>query len=196
MPRQLLFASGNHNKHLEIKPLLPVDLELVSPADLGWDEDIPETGKTLEENALQKAKFLWDRFGTAVFADDTGLEVEALQGAPGVYSARYAGEQKNADDNMQKLLSELDNRRNRHAHFRTVIAYIDEQGKEHLFEGQVNGVILREKRGDSGFGYDPVFLPDGQLRSFAEMTLEEKNALSHRARALKAFMEFLQSEKS
>lgn len=196
MPRQLLFASGNRNKHQEIKALLPNHLELVSPSDLGWEEEIPETGKTLEENALQKARFLWERFQKAVFADDTGLEVEALQGAPGVYSARYAGEQKSAEDNMNKLLSELAERRNRHAHFKTVIAYLDEQGKEYLFEGQVNGMILREKRGSLGFGYDPVFLPDGETRSFAEMSLEEKNALSHRARALKAFIHFLESEKS
>lgn len=196
MPRQLLFASGNLNKHQEIKALLPNHLELVSPSDLGWEEEIPETGKTLEENALQKARFLWERFQKAVFADDTGLEVEALQGAPGVYSARYAGEQKSAEDNMNKLLSELAERRNRHAHFKTVIAYLDEQGKEYLFEGQVNGMILREKRGNMGFGYDPVFLPDGASRSFAEMSLEEKNALSHRARALKAFIHFLESEKS
>jgi XTP/dITP diphosphohydrolase len=193
---KLLFASGNPNKHLEMKSMLPAEYELVSPEDLGLTEDIAENGDTLEANALEKADFLWNRFKIPVFADDTGLEVEALQGAPGVYSARYAGPQRNSEDNMDKLLNELSERRNRHAHFRTVIAFIDENGNSHLFEGRVDGSILRERQGKGGFGYDPIFLANGQDLSFAEMPLDAKNAISHRGRALRAFIKYLKEKRS
>lgn len=193
---ELIFASANPNKHKEIQSLISPEISLKSPVHFGMTEDIPETGETLEENALIKARYLWERTKTPVFADDTGLEIEALQNAPGVYSARYAGPAKDAEANMAKVLEELQERRNRKAQFRTAIAYIDEKGEEHLFEGIVEGRILREKRGDEGFGYDPIFLPEGRELSFAEMSLEEKNEISHRARALRAFIQFLDAEKS
>lgn len=158
-----------------------------------FPEELPETGTTLESNALQKARFVFEKTGKACFADDTGLEIEALEGRPGVYSARYAGESKSAEENMKKVLMELSGMQNRKAHFRTVIAFCD--GKtENLFEGIVAGKILENKQGEKGFGYDPVFIPDGYSVSFAEMDLAEKNKISHRARALGKFMEFLKTD--
>ena len=182
---KLIFATHNSNKVKEILPLVG-DNKLSSLDDLGFHDEIEETGKTLEENALIKARFVYDKFNENCFADDTGLEVECLEGAPGVYSARFAGNQKNAENNMDKLLDLLKNKTNRKAQFRTVIALIID-GEEHLFEGIVKGEILDKKKGDKGFGYDPVFLPDGYDQSFAELPINEKNEISHRARALKKF---------
>jgi XTP/dITP diphosphohydrolase len=160
--------------------------------ELGFFEDIPENSPTLQGNASQKSHFLYDKFGCNCFADDTGLEVEALDGAPGIYSARYAGEAKDPEANMQKLLKELEGKESRKARFRTVISLIWE-GQEYFFEGIVEGVILSEKRGEEGFGYDPIFQPDGYDRSFAQLTMQEKNEISHRGRAVQKLLQFLQS---
>lgn len=186
----LLFASQNQNKTTEIRKILPAGITLESLVDYNFRDDIPETGLTLTENALIKARFVWQRFGQPCFADDTGLEVEALHGAPGVFSARYAGEEKSADKNMQKLLLEIENIPNRKACFKTVIALIVD-GKEFIFEGRVDGEITFTRRGDSGFGYDPIFIPDGYDRTFAEMSLDEKNKISHRGRALEKLVSWL-----
>lgn len=169
---------------------MPGNIKLLNLQDINFTDDIPETSPTLEGNALQKARLIYDKFQIGCFADDTGLEIEALDGRPGVYSARYAGEDKNTEANMNKVLLELGGAENRKARFRTVIALILD-GKEHLFDGVVNGVILTEKRGGKGFGYDPIFMPEGHPKSFAEMTLEEKNNISHRAIAVKKLIEFL-----
>ena len=186
---KLIFATHNSNKVKEILLLVGVN-KLSSLDDIGFHDEIEETGKTLEENALIKARLIYDKFNENCFADDTGLEVECLDGAPGVYSARFAGNQKNAGDNMDKLLDLLKNKPNRKAQFRTIIALIID-GNEHLFEGIIKGEILRKKRGDEGFGYDPVFSPDGYDQSLAELPLKEKNEISHRARALKKLNKFL-----
>lgn len=186
----LLFASQNQNKTTEIRKILPAGITLESLVDYNFRDDIPETGLTLIENALIKARFVWQRFGQPCFADDSGLEVEALHGAPGVFSARYAGEEKSADKNMQKLLLEIENIPNRKACFKTVIALIVD-GKEFIFEGRVDGEITFTRRGDSGFGYDPIFIPDGYDRTFAEMSLDEKNKISHRGRALEKLVSWL-----
>ena len=164
--------------------------QIESMRSLGINEDIPEDQQTLEGNALQKARFLYDRTGESCFADDTGLEVDALNGAPGVYSARYAGEAKNSLDNMALLLKNMSGIQNRKARFRTVIALILD-GKEYLFEGVVNGTIAEEPRGTAGFGYDPLFVPDGYSTTFAEMDSEAKNAISHRGRAVEKLAAFL-----
>jgi XTP/dITP diphosphohydrolase len=187
---QLIFATNNANKLKEVNFLLSSSITLKSLADIAFNEDIPETENTLEGNALLKARHIAQKFNCNCFADDTGLEIVALNGEPGVYSARYAGEQKNSEDNMQKVLEKLESKANRQAQFRTVIALILD-GKEHLFEGVVKGKITKEKRGADGFGYDPLFIPDGFDKTFAEMTLEEKNKLSHRAIALNKMAEFL-----
>ena len=189
---KLIFATHNYNKVKEILPLLG-DNELSSLGDIGFHDKIKETGKTLEENALIKARFIYDKFNENCFADDTGLEVECLNGAPGVYSARFAGKQKNAGDNMEKLLELLKKKTNRKAQFRTVIALIIE-GEEYLFEGIVKGEILEKKIGNEGFGYDPVFSPKEYDQSFAELTLNEKNKISHRARAFKKLNKFLNEQ--
>ena len=186
---KLILATHNSNKVKEILPLVG-DNKLSSLDDLGFHDEIEETGKTLEENALIKARFVYDKFNENCFADDTGLEVECLEGAPGVYSARFAGNQKNAENNMDKLLDLLKNKTNRKAQFRTVIALIID-GEEHLFEGIVKGEVLDKKKGDKGFGYDPVFLPEEYDQSFAELPLNEKNKISHRALALKKLNKFL-----
>lgn len=191
---ELVLASQNRHKALEIKAALPAFVKLKLPEDFGVTTEIPETGTTLSENALQKARFLHQRFNLNSFADDTGLEVEALNGAPGVYSARYAGEEKNAKENMNKLLHELINISDRKARFRTVIALIID-GQEVLFEGIVNGSIRKAPSGSAGFGYDPIFQPDGQDRTFAEMSLEEKNKLSHRGMAVQKLTDFLNTYK-
>lgn len=188
----LLFATANKNKLKEAKALLKSDIIIKSLTDIDFNEDIPETENTLEGNALLKVSHIAQKFSCNCFADDTGLEIVALNGEPGVYSARYAGEQKNAEDNMQKVLEKLEEKANRQAQFRTVIALILE-GKEYLFEGIVKGKITKEKRGTDGFGYDPIFIPDGYTKTFAEMTLEEKNKLSHRAVALNKMANFLNS---
>lgn len=164
---------------------------IVTPLDLGITEEIPETGHTFHDNALQKAKYLLDRTACDCFADDSGLEVFALEGAPGVYSARYAGEEKDPEANMRLLLQNLMDQPDRSARFVTVIAFIRD-GEHHFFEGEIKGQIIHEKRGEKGFGYDPIFMPDGYDRTFAEMTAEEKNAISHRKIALSKLAEFLE----
>jgi XTP/dITP diphosphohydrolase len=187
---KIVFATNNQHKLSEIRQILGDRVEVLSLQDIGCDVDIPETGKTLEENALQKAQYVFDHYHTDVFADDTGLEVEALNGAPGVYSARYAGEGHDSEANMSKLLKNLSNNDNRKARFRTVIALI-QQGDVHKFEGIVNGQIIRERRGGEGFGYDPIFQPDGYDKTFAELGLDIKNTISHRARAVAKLCAFL-----
>lgn len=187
---KLVFATGNINKANEIRSMLPEGTELLTLKDLDLNEDIPETSPTLEGNAIQKAQYIVEHFGMDCFADDTGLEVFALNNEPGVYSARYAGEQKNSEDNMDLLLKNLEGKSDRSARFRTVIA-LHLNGEMHTFEGIVNGTIIREKRGDKGFGYDPIFIPEGFTTTFAEMSMEDKNAVSHRARAFNKMFDFL-----
>jgi len=190
---EIIFATGNAHKAVEAQKALGKNVTLIMPKDLGITEDIPETGNTLEANAVQKCQYLWNKLHKACFADDTGLEVEALGGAPGVHTARYAGESKDPSANMDKLLQELDGKENRRARFRTAVAYIDANGVQHLFEGVLNGEIALCKCGTEGFGYDPVFVPDGyEGRTLAEVSLEQKNAISHRGKAMRALMEFLQ----
>ena len=205
---KIVFATNNEHKLSEIRSILGADFEVLSLKDIGCDVDIPETGKTLEENALQKAQYVYDHYHIGCFADDTGLEVEALDGAPGVYSARYASMESNdttvshdSEANMTRLLKELGNNNNRRARFCTVIALIQKKDvcpcgctsiKEiHQFEGIVNGEIIRERRGVEGFGYDPIFQPEGYDKTFAELGMEIKNHISHRARAVAKLCEFL-----
>jgi XTP/dITP diphosphohydrolase len=187
---ELVFASGNENKVAEVEYKMGGSFKLKGLKSIGCLEEIPETGDTLEENARMKARYVWEKYGVNCFADDTGLEVESLGGAPGVLSARYAGPQRNTNDNMTLLLSNLRDKPNRRARFRTVICLI-ENGVEQLFEGKVTGSIIEERRGSEGFGYDPIFLPDGFEKTFAEMNMEEKNTISHRGRAISALAEFL-----
>ncbi len=193
MLKTLFFATHNRNKSSEIAALLREEYIVKNLYDLDFTEDIPETGTTLKENAAIKARFLHGKTGMACFADDTGLEVEALEGKPGVYSARYAGPLANAEANMDKLLGAMREKENRQAVFRTVIAYIDEYSTEYYFEGEVKGQILYEKRGSKGFGYDPVFKPEESNLTFAEMNAADKGRISHRARALQKFINFLKS---
>ena len=191
----LCFASNNVHKLDEIRPLLPAGLQLLSLADIGCYEELPETQPTLEGNARQKAQYVFDHYNISCFADDTGLEVAALDGAPGVYSARYAGPQREAADNVAKLLHELGPQPNRQARFRTVVALVRGAADVHEFGGEVAGVIAAAPIGRGGFGYDPIFVPsEGDGRTFAEMTLTEKNLLSHRARAVAGLMTFLNLE--
>jgi XTP/dITP diphosphohydrolase len=190
--RKIVFATNNIHKLKEIRELLKGDFEIVSLKDIGFEGDIPETGNTLKENASQKSHYIYDRYGLNCFADDTGLEVEALNGSPGVYSARYAGENCSYDDNVSKLLKELGNEKNRKAAFKTVISLIFDD-KEYFFEGKVDGVITKEKHGEGGFGYDPVFQPNGYNKTFAEMELEQKNKISHRGKATLKLVEFLKT---
>ena len=188
---KIVFATNNEHKLSEIRSILGDNFEVLSLKDIGCDVDIPETGTTLEENALIKAQYIFDHYHVDVFADDTGLEVDALNGAPGVYSARYAGgEGHDSEANMAKLLKELGENNNRKARFRTVIALI-QQGKIHEFEGIVNGEIIRERRGGEGFGYDPIFQPDGYDQTFAELGTDVKNHISHRARATQKLADYL-----
>jgi XTP/dITP diphosphohydrolase len=186
----LIFATNNRHKLDEVRQILGDSYRLETPREHGIDEDIPETQPTIEGNALQKARYVHERTGRDCFADDTGLEVEALGGAPGVYSARYAGPGCSFEDNMDKLLGALEGVENRRARFRTVIALII-GGEEHLFEGTVEGVITHTRHGTEGFGYDPVFRPDGHHETFAEMPAEAKNAISHRGRATAKLSAFL-----
>lgn len=186
----LVFATNNQHKLKEIQALLGNEFRLLSLMDIGCNEEIPEEQPTLEGNASQKAYFVFEKYGYNCFADDTGLEIEALNGEPGVYSARYAGEDKNADANMEKVLAKMAKINNRNARFRTVISLII-NGEEKLFEGIVDGVILTEKRGDSGFGYDPIFQPEDYSVSFAEMELTAKNNISHRGRAVRKLVDYL-----
>ena len=205
---KIVFATNNQHKLDEIRSILGDTIEVLSLKDIGCDVDIPETGQTLEENALQKAQYIYDHYHISVFADDTGLEVDALNGAPGIYSARYASMEAGAHEashdaeaNMSRLLRELGENNNRRARFRTVIALILKKDvcpcgctsiKEiHQFEGIVEGQIIKERRGGEGFGYDPIFQPDGYEETFAELGMEIKNHISHRARAVKKLADFL-----
>ena len=190
---KLVFASNNKNKIQEIQALVPNTFQIVSLEDIGCFEDIPETADTIEGNAILKANYVTEKYGYDCFADDTGLEVDALNGAPGVYSARYAGEQKDANDNMDKLLSELKDKSNRKANFKTVIA-LNLNGKQNLFTGIINGKIIEEKIGTNGFGYDPIFVADGFEKTFAELSIEEKSTISHRGIAVKELILFLQKQ--
>ena len=211
---KIVFATNNEHKLSEIRAILGPSFEVVSLSDIGCHEDIPETGQTLEENALMKAEYVYNKYHLSCFADDTGLEVEALNGAPGVYSARYAalattpagspaGPSHDSEANMARLLRELANNNNRKARFRTVIALIEKKDVcpcgctsiklVHQFEGIVNGEITREKSGAEGFGYDPIFRPDGYDKTFAELGLDIKNQISHRARAVAKLAEFLRA---
>lgn len=194
MKKKLVFATNNAHKLDEIRAILGDRVEVLSLKDIHCEADIPETADTLEGNAALKAEYIYKNYGLDCFADDTGLEVEALGGAPGVYSARYAGgEGHDSEANMKKLLVELEGKANRKAQFRTAICLI-EDGTEHLFEGVVKGEIIEKKRGCSGFGYDPVFVPEGYTETFAEMGNEEKNKISHRARATQKLCDYLKCE--
>lgn len=189
----LVFATNNRHKLDEVQKIVGKDFTIVSLADIDCHDDIPETADTLEGNALQKARYIKEHYGYDCFADDTGLEVETLDNAPGVYSARYAGEERSAEANMQKLLAEMEGKDNRKARFRTVIALIL-NGEEQLFEGIVKGEIIREKKGAAGFGYDPIFVPEGHNQTFAEMGNDLKNTISHRAEAVKKLDEYLNKQ--
>ncbi len=194
--KRIVFATNNQHKLQEIREILSPEFEIVSLKEIGCHEDIPETGNTLEENALQKARYISEHYHISCFADDTGLEVEALGGAPGVHSARYAeGTDHDSEANMTKLLRELEGKENRQARFRTVIALIelgeDETENVHLFEGIVEGHISTERQGNEGFGYDPIFVPEGYEKSFAALGETIKNHISHRARAVKKLAEYL-----
>ena len=201
---KIVFATNNQHKLQEIRHILGDSIEILSLKDIGCDVDIPETGTPLEENARQKAEYIWEHYHCNVFADDTGLEVEALNGAPGVYSARYAGEGHDSEANMTKLLYELGENNNRHARFRTVIALIQKKDvcpcgctsikQENMFEGIVEGEITHKRSGAEGFGYDPIFRPEGHDKTFAELGEDIKNQISHRARATKKLCDFLRSE--
>lgn len=192
--KKLVFATNNAHKLEEIRAILGDKVEILSLNDIDCHADIPETADTLEGNAELKAAYIYTNYGLDCFADDTGLEVEALNGAPGIYSARYAGgEGHDSEANMKKLLTEMAGKTNRNAQFRTAICLI-ENGNKHLFEGIVKGRIIEAKRGNSGFGYDPVFIPEGYNETFAEMGNTEKNKISHRARAVAALCEYLQNK--
>ncbi|MDB0602554.1 non-canonical purine NTP diphosphatase [Tenacibaculum maritimum] len=189
---KLVFATNNVNKLIEVQKMLPSTIQLLSLKDIGCFDDIEETATTLEGNATIKANYITRKFGYNCFADDTGLEVESLQGAPGVYSARYAGKENNAEKNIQKLLTALQGQPNRNAQFRTAIC-LNLNGEQFLFEGTCKGFITIEKQGNNGFGYDPVFQPENFDVSFAEMTPEEKNSISHRGLAIHKLITFLKS---
>lgn len=191
---KICFATNNKKKIEEVKAALGPEFELVSLEEIGCFEELPETGDTLDHNAFQKARYVKAHFGVDCFADDTGLEVEALNGAPGVYSGRFAGEPRSDERNIDLLLEKMAGKTNRKARFRTVIALIL-QGKEYQFEGVAEGEILLERVGEKGFGYDPVFKPTGFERTFAELSLEEKNEVSHRGKAVKTLIEFLNHRK-
>ncbi|MBN2637221.1 MAG: non-canonical purine NTP diphosphatase [Prolixibacteraceae bacterium] len=191
---ELVFATNNNHKLRELQLILGKEIQLLNLNDIGCKEEIPEEQPTLEGNARQKSRYIYEKYRRNCFADDTGLEIEALSGEPGVYSARYAGEDKNANSNMNKVLLKMQNITNRKARFRTVISLII-NGNETQFEGIVNGEIITEKKGDKGFGYDPIFKPDGYNVTFAEMDINEKNKISHRGRAVEKLVQHLQSLK-
>lgn len=191
---KICFATNNRKKIEEVKAAIGPEFELVSLHEIGCFEELPETGDTLDHNAFQKARYVKEHFGVDCFADDTGLEVEALNGAPGVYSGRFAGEPRSDERNIDLLLEKMEGKTNRKARFRTVIALILE-GKEYQFEGIAKGEILNRRVGEKGFGYDPVFRPIGFDRTFAELSLEEKNEISHRGKAVKSLIEFLNQRK-
>lgn len=187
---KLVFASNNKNKIKEIQLLVPNSIQIVSLEDIGCTEEIPETAETIEGNAILKANYVTQKYGYDCFADDSGLEVHALNGEPGVFSARYAGEPKNDDNNMNKLLSNLKDKTNRTANFKTVIC-LNYEGKQHLFTGIINGKIIEEKIGNNGFGYDPIFVANDYTKTFAELSMEEKSKISHRGIAVKQLIDFL-----
>ena len=190
--KQLVFATNNAHKLDEVRKILGGKFDILSLREIGCNDDIAETAETFEGNALIKARYIHDKYGCDCFADDSGLEIDALGGAPGVYSARYAGEAHDSEKNMAKVLEQLQGEENRAARFRTAIALILD-GKEHLFEGEIAGRIIEERRGAGGFGYDPIFIPDGEIRTFAEMSDAQKNGISHRARAVAKLVAFLES---
>jgi XTP/dITP diphosphohydrolase len=187
---QLVFASNNKNKIQEIQLLLPSTIEILSLEAIGCTEDIPETAATIEGNAILKANYITEKYGYDCFADDSGLEVDALNGEPGVFSARYAGEPKNDENNIDKLLYNLKNIENKKANFKTVIC-LNFKGKQHLFSGIINGRIIEERIGTNGFGYDPVFVAEGYTKTFAELNLKEKSIISHRGKAVKQLIDYL-----
>lgn len=188
--KKIIFATGNRNKLREVQQMVGDKYTLLTPMDYGIDEDIPETSPTIEGNAIQKARYIFEKTGLDCFADDTGLEIDALNGEPGVYSARYAGEGKSSEDNMTLVLQKMEGTTKRDARFRTVIALII-GGEEHLFEGVIEGEMTTERHGGEGFGYDPIFKPKGYDITFAQMPLEQKNPISHRGRAIAKLIEFL-----
>lgn len=195
---QLIFATNNQHKLQELRQIAAGKLDIVGLAEMGCHDEIPETGLTLKDNALQKARYVYNKFGCACFADDTGLEVDALGGAPGVYSARWAAMElglhsPDSDRNVELMLERMAGQPQRTARFRTAIAFIDEEGKEYVVEGVVEGTIATERHGHEGFGYDPIFIPAGWHKTFAEASPEEKNAVSHRGRATRALAELLRS---
>ena len=186
----LLFATSNKNKVLEIKKVLPKEFNIKSLDDIGFCEEVPENENTIEGNAIFKANYMYKKYNLNVFADDTGLEVDSLNGKPGVHSARYAGISKNSRDNINKLLKKLKNKKNRKARFKTVIALIL-NSKIHTFEGVVEGIITKKPKGENGFGYDPVFIPSGYTKTFGELSIEEKNSISHRSLAMNKLIDFI-----
>ena len=192
--KKLVFATGNSHKLQEVQGLLKEGFALSCLKDVNITEEIPETADNLVDNALQKARYVYEKCGIPCFADDTGLEVDALGGAPGVYSARYAGEQKDSKLNMLLLLKNMNGKTNRDARFRTIIAYIDENAQEHIFEGEIKGKIIENMAGENGFGYDPIFVPEGYEETFAELSSEVKNTISHRARAMEKFLSYINNK--
>lgn len=190
---KILFATSNKNKALEIQKLIPEGFEILTLNDIDLQEEIPETSNTIEGNAIQKTNFIIENFGIDCFADDTGLEIEALNGEPGVYSARYAGEEKDSNKNMDLVLKKMQGITNRKARFKTIIS-LTLDNKSYLFEGIVEGIIRKNKTGNLGFGYDPIFEPENKGKTFAEMTIEEKNSISHRGRAFEKMIHFLNSK--
>ena len=188
---KIVFATNNPNKLKEIQTLIPKEIEIISLKEIGCTEDIPETGDTLDANAFQKVHYVKENYNYDCFSDDTGLEIDALNGAPGIYSARYAGPEKSAESNIEKILNELQGK-NRKAKFRTAIA-LTLNNEEHLFEGEINGHISKAKQGNEGFGYDPIFIPENEKRSFAQMSMEEKGAISHRGRSVKKLVTYLKN---
>ena len=192
--KKLVFATGNSHKLQEVQGLFKEGFALSCLKDVNITEDIPETADNLVDNALQKAWYVYNKCGIPCFADDTGLEVEALGGAPGVYSARYAGEEKDSMKNMLLLLQNMNGKENRNARFRTIIAYIDENEEEHIFEGEIRGTIIENMEGTNGFGYDPIFVPEGYDKTFAQLSSEIKNTISHRARAMEKFLSYFNNK--
>ncbi len=192
--KNLVFATGNIHKLQEVQGLFKEGFALSCLKDVNITEEIPETADNLVDNALQKARYVYEKCGIPCFADDTGLEVDALDGAPGVYSARYAGEQKDSKLNMLLLLKNMNGQTNRNARFRTIIAYIDENAQEHIFEGEIKGKIIENMAGENGFGYDPIFVPEGYEETFAELSSEIKNTISHRARAMEKFLSYINNK--
>ena len=188
---EILFATNNTHKVEEVRSILGPDFRIIGLSDIKWTEELPETRDTLEGNAEQKARYVFEKSGKPCFADDSGLEVTSLRGAPGVRSARYAGRQGNSDDNIRLLLKNLEGMTDRSARFRTVIALVDSNGDTRLFEGVIEGTLLTEKRGEGGFGYDPIFVPKGHTLTFAEMSATLKNSISHRGEATKKLVNYL-----